>query len=152
MTSSIVDCMITVLLYSFHGLPSGAYVAILDHDARVLVRVDSALGRDHVALVRVGQAGEDGAVLENCSPVAEYEVDCADDEATGEELAVGVDVQRVLISEHVASVECREIGPHAQGHGLVLGRARRVLEGDVPREEPCSDRGCRIIKLDSVNN
>ncbi|CAL1360643.1 unnamed protein product [Linum trigynum] len=84
---------------ALHGLEirRAADSTFLDHDPGVLVRVGPAVGSQHVLLARVGSAGVDVAVLEDSGGVAEDEVDGANDDAAVEELAVGVDVQCVLV-------------------------------------------------------
>lgn len=62
----------------------------------------------------------DVGVLDDGGSVAEDEIDGADDDAAGVELTVGVDVESVLIGEHVAAVEGREIGADAESYSLVL--------------------------------
>lgn len=125
----------------------GANAALLDDDPRVLIGVVAALGGDHVALAGVGAAGVDVAVLEDDGCVAEDEVDGAGDEAARVELAEGVDVEGVLVGQHVAAVEGAEVRVHAEGHRLVLRRARRVLERDVTGQEPPAHHRCMHAEL-----
>ena len=53
----------------------------------------------------IGATGVDVGVLNDGGRIAEDEVNGADDDAADVELTVGVDVKRVLISEHVAAVK-----------------------------------------------
>lgn len=108
----------------------------------VLVSVGAALGCDHVFLAGVGAAGVDVAVLEDSGGVAKDEVDGAGDVAVDVELAVGVDVEGVLVGDHVAVVEGGEVGADAEGHRLVLRGTRCVLESYVPRQESFAYHGC----------
>ncbi|CAA6664802.1 unnamed protein product [Spirodela intermedia] len=112
---------------------------VVDGDASVLVGVRSALRRDGILLVAHRLPHEDVAVLEDCHSVAEDEVDGAVDVAVAVELALGVHVERVLIALEAAAVEDGEVRAGAESHRLVLRRPRRVLEGDVPRDEPIAD-------------
>lgn len=89
----------------------------------------------------------DVAVLEDRGGVAKDEVNGPGDEAVGEELAVVVNVESVLVSEDVALVEGGEVGPDPESHGLVLRVAGGVLEGNVPGEEAFSDDGCKGGKV-----
>lgn len=75
----------------------------------------------------------DITVLEHDGGVAEDEIDGSGDETLDEELTVRVDVESVLVSQHVATVESGEIGTHTESHRLMLGRTRRVLESYVTR-------------------
>ena len=62
----------------------------------------------------------DVTVLDDGGGIAEDEVDGADDDALDVELTVGMDVECVLIGEHVAAVKSREVGANSESHGLVL--------------------------------
>lgn len=106
----------------------GGDVAELEGEAGGLVGVLAALGRDGVLLVGEALAGEDLAVLEDGSGVAEDEVDGATDLALAEELAHGVGVQGVLVGPKAAAEEDGEVGVGAERHRLVLLRPRRVLD------------------------
>lgn len=77
----------------------------MDHYARVLVRVNPTLCRDHVLLTRIGAPRVDVTVLEHRRGVAEDEVNGAGDQAVDVELAVGVDVEGVLVCQEVTLVE-----------------------------------------------
>lgn len=71
--------------------------ALLDHDSRVLVRIGSPLCRDHVLLARAWSARGEDRILDHYCRVSENEVDCARDDTVDEELAVGVDIESVLV-------------------------------------------------------
>lgn len=88
--------------FEVRGCPDPTF---LDHDACILVRVVTALSSHHVFLAGVGSSGVDIAVLKHRRRVSKNEVNCSGDVAVDEELAEGVDVQSVLVSQHVASVE-----------------------------------------------
>lgn len=98
----------------------GSDSAFLNDNPSVLIWVCSSLCSDHVPLAGIGAAGVDVAVLDDGSGIAEDEVDGADDDALDVELAVGVDVECVLIGEHVAAVKSREVGANTESHRLVL--------------------------------
>jgi len=105
--------------------------AVLDRNSRDLVRVVAALGCDCVGLARRWQLRVDVAVLEDDCCIAEDEVDGARDVAVAVELAERVGVEGVLVAVDYATVDCREVRVDAQGHGLALGRAGRVLDCEV---------------------
>lgn len=67
------------------------------------------MSRDHVFLSGIGSARMDVAILENSGAVAEYEIHRTGDEAVDVELAVGVGIEGVLVSQNVTLVKCREI-------------------------------------------
>ena len=87
-------------------------------------------------------AREEEAVLEHGGGVAEDEVDGARDAAVAVEVAERVRVQRVLVALEGAAVEDGEVRVAPERHRLVLGRARRVLERQVPRDEAPAVHGC----------
>lgn len=72
-------------------------LATLDDDASVLVVDFPTWGCDYVALAEVRTTGADITVFEDNGGVAEDKVDSPNDEASGVELAEGVDVQSVLV-------------------------------------------------------
>lgn len=82
----------------------------MDHDARVLIRVGSALRCDGVLLAWHRLPDVDGAVLDDGGCVAEDEVDGAEDLAVAVELALGVDVESVLVAFEAAPVENGVVG------------------------------------------
>lgn len=114
----------------------------MNGDAGVLVWVLAVLRGDGVLLQVHRLAGVDAAVLQHHGGVAEDEVHRPVDVALPEELPLGVHVEGVLVADHVAPVDHRVVRPHPQRHRLVLPRARPVLEGDVPRDEPRPRRRC----------
>lgn len=101
------------------------------------------MGGENVALVRVGSAGVEVAVLEDDGGVAEDEIDGAVDVAFAVELAEGVDVEGVLVGDEAAAVESREVGAAAESHGLVFAGSRVVLEGDAFCYESVSHYSCK---------
>ena len=84
----------------------GSYPGFLNHYPCVLVRVGSTLGCDHVLLARVGAPRMDVTVLEHRRGIAKDEVNGARDQAVDVELAVGMDVETVLVCKYVTLVEC----------------------------------------------
>lgn len=115
----------------------------MDGDAGVLVRVLSVLGRDGVALGGHGLSGIYVAVLQDHCRVAEYEVYRPVNVAFAIELAQGVDVERVLVSENFAPVDHSVVCAYAQSHGLVLAWSSVVLECNVPGYETTACSRCR---------
>lgn len=109
--------------------------AILDRDPGVLVRGFPGLGGDDCELAWQGHSGHYVAALEYDRGIPEDEVNGARDLALPVELPEGVNVQGVLVGTDRAPVQGREVRIHAQRHCLVLSRARRVLKGNVPRQE-----------------
>lgn len=124
----------------------GRHLASQDRYTGVLERVLSALGGVQVLLILIGSAGVEVAVLEDDGGVAEDEVDGAVDVAVAVELAEGVDVEGVLVSDKAAVVEGGEVGAAAEGHGLVLAGPGVVLEGDASGYESVSYYSCRKIQ------
>lgn len=124
--------------------------AVLEDQRRRLPHVHPALRRHDVLLVFQWLPEEEGAALEDCSTVAEDEVDGAGDEAVSVELAVGVCVERVLVPFYVAIKEDHFIGARTQRHRLVLLRAGRVFEADVSGYEVIPMHGCGRKQL--INN
>ena len=114
----------------------------MDDDAGVLVRVFSPLRGDGVFLVDDRSPDVDVAVLEKRHCVAEDEVDGAVDVTVAVELALGVDVEGVLIALEAALEEDGEVGARPEGHGLVFVGPGRVLECHAPRNEPFSGDSC----------
>ena len=90
------------------------------------------------------------AVLEHCSRVSKDEVNGATDGAVAVELAMGVDVEGVLVPIHLAVVEDGHVGTHAECHGLVLLGSCGVLEANVFGYEVVSNHSCnnqlKVIK------
>lgn len=76
----------------------------MDRNARILVRVGSALGGDGVGFVG-WVTSVDVAVLEHNSSVAEYEVDSAINVTFSVELSIGVDVKGILVTFEATSIE-----------------------------------------------
>lgn len=114
----------------------------MDRNARVLIRVLSVLGGDRVLLRGQGLPGVDTAVLENYSGVAENEVDCSVNVGFPDELAVGVDVKCVLVSDDVAAVDDGVVGPDSEGYGLVLAGPGPILKRYVPCNKTSSSCRC----------
>jgi hypothetical protein len=86
----------------------------------------------------------DITILENSCGIAEDEIDRACYQTIYEELTICVDMEGVLVSKHVAFVECRAVRTNTQRHGLAVGRAGCVLEGDVPGQESFTHGGCIV--------
>lgn len=119
----------------------------MDNDSGILVWVCSCLCRYRVLLVAHGFPNEDVAVLEDRYGVAEDEVYGAVDVAVAVELALGVDVESVLVPLEAATVEHRVVAAGTESHRLVLLWPRRVLEGHVPCHEPISHNRCNLISI-----
>lgn len=119
----------------------GRYVAELDREARFLGRILPALRGYGVLLARKALSGRDLAVLEDGLPIAEDEVNGTGDPAFLVELAHGVGVQGVLVAVDGAPEYGRPVGVRTVGDGLVLSRAGRVLERDVPGYESLPPHG-----------
>lgn len=113
----------------------------MDDDAGVLVRIGSALGGDGVGLV-AWFAGEDVAVLENDGGIAEDEIDSAIYVAISIELAIGVDIEGVLVAFEAAPVEDGEVGAGAQRHCLAVFWTGSVLKCYVTSDEAISNNSC----------
>lgn len=113
----------------------------MDGNAGVLVRILAVLGSDGDLLQGHRLASVETAVLENDGGVAEYEVDGAVDVALAEELAIGVDVERVLVPNYVAPIDHAVVRTNAECHRLVPAWPCRILKGYVPGDETGS--GCR---------
>lgn len=84
--------------------------AILEDQCCWLAPLFPTLCCHNALLVFQWLADNEGTVLEDCSSIAEDEVDCARDGAVAVELAFGVRVKRVLVSIHGAVVEDGHIG------------------------------------------
>lgn len=110
----------------------------MDRDPSVLVRVGSALGRYGDLLLVHGATGVDHAVLEDDGCVAKNEVNCAVDVTFFVELALGVDVEGVLVPLEGAPVEDGEVGARAKGYCLVVLRARGVAKCYAAGDESLS--------------
>lgn len=82
------------------------------------------------------------AFLEDHGGVAEDEVYRAVDVAFTVELALGVDVEGVLVPDDLAIVYHAVIGADSERHRLVLAWSRRVLERNVLGYETCPCRRC----------
>lgn len=76
----------------------------MDGDAGVLLREVTGLGGDDGELAGQGEAGHDGACLENDSGITKDVVDGSIDVALTVELAEGVDVEGVLVADYGAFV------------------------------------------------
>ncbi|CAA7398418.1 unnamed protein product [Spirodela intermedia] len=121
--------------------------ASLNGGPGVLIRVRPALGGDHVFLARQRQSGVEVAGLENHGSVAEDEVHRAVDVALAVELAEGVGVEGILVPLKAAPVERRLVRPVTDRHRLMLGRPRRVPEGDVYGHEPLAKHRCQDFRM-----
>lgn len=76
----------------------------MDDNTRVLIRVGSSLSCDRVC-VTTWTASEDVAVLKNGGGVSENEIDGSVNVAVAVKLAVGVNVECVLVGFETALVE-----------------------------------------------
>lgn len=83
---------------------------------------------DGVFLIGQSLPQVDIAVLDDGDSVAEDEVDGAIDVAVTVELAVGVDVEGVLVASEAAIVENRVVRSGKECHCLVIRGPSRVLE------------------------
>jgi hypothetical protein len=89
------------------------------------------------------------AVLEDGCGIAEEKVDCTGDGAVAVELALGVDVKRVLVPVHRAVVEGGKVGLDLQCHRLMFLGAGRVLKPNILSNEVIAVNSCisSIISL-----
>ncbi|GAV87321.1 hypothetical protein CFOL_v3_30747, partial [Cephalotus follicularis] len=117
-----------------HGLQirSGTDPTFLDYNARVLVRVASALSCDHIPLACIWSTGMYVTILENGRRIAKYKINSAGDVAVDVKLTISVDIEGVLVCYHVTLVESREVSSHSKCNSLVLRGTGCVLEGDAP--------------------
>lgn len=81
-------------------------------------------------------------VLEDSSSVSEDEVYGAIDVTVSVELALGVDVECVLVTLETTLVEHREVGPGSESHCLMLLWSGRVLERHAFRNKSASGDRC----------
>ena len=75
------------------------------HNTRVFVRIRSSLGRDGVHLFGHVLSYVNVAILKNNNSVSEYEVHGTIDVAVAVELALGVNIESVLVAFEAASIE-----------------------------------------------
>lgn len=108
---------------------------IFGSNSRVLVRVSSALGGNHVLLATVWLVSVHVAILKDGGRIAKDKVDRTGNEALDKKLAVGMDIEGVLVGEDVALGKGREIGTHAVRDGLAVSSAGGVLKGYVSGQE-----------------
>jgi len=120
---------------------------VVQRDAGVLVGVGAALRREHDGLARQGDPGEERAGLQHGGGVAEDDVDGAGHGALAVELPERVRVQRVLVGVHAAAVQRGKVRVHPQRHRLAPGRARRVAERDVARQETLAGDACMHVHV-----
>lgn len=114
----------------------------MDRDASVLIWVFSVLGRDGYLLLVHWLSGVNVAVLEDDCGIAENEIDGAVNVAVAIELTLGVHVQRVLITDDLATVNNRVVCTYSECNGLMLGRTSVIFKCYVTCHEPCTGGGC----------
>ena len=118
----------------------------MNRDARVLVRVFSILGRDGDFLGSHGLSGVYVTGLEDYSCISKYEVHCSVYITFTIELAVGVYIQRVLVTSYFAPVDHSVVRADAESHSLVLAGSRIILKRHVPGNESAARSRCRPKK------
>lgn len=116
----------------------------MDNNAGVLIRVSPGLCRHGVDLVARWLSDVDVTVLKDGGGVAEDEVYGAVYVAVTVELALGVDVQGVLVAFEAAAVEDRVVCAGAECDGLVFLRSGRVFERHVLSYEALAGNTCWI--------
>lgn len=78
----------------------------MDGNTCVLIRVGPPLGWETVLLVRHGFSSVEIAVLENTSSISKDKINCTINVAFSVELPHGVYVERILVADETAFVEC----------------------------------------------
>lgn len=121
-------------LYCLHAGLTGE-VACLEHEPAGAVHLGPSTCWNHALLVCEGLPHHQLAVLEHSHGVAEHEVDGAGDGAVAVELPLGLHVQGVLISVHLAVVEHCLVCGYPECNCLVLVGSCRVLESNAYRHE-----------------
>ncbi|CAI0393957.1 unnamed protein product [Linum tenue] len=111
-----------------------------------------ALRRDRDLLALHRPPRVDHAVLEDGGGVAEDEVHRAVDVALSVELALGVDVERVLVALDAALVEYRPVGVRSEGHRLVVLWTGGVAEGDAAGDESGAVHRCNCVRADGLGD
>ena len=116
----------------------------MDGNACVLIWVFAVLGSNGVLLPIHWLARIDATVLEYYGCIAEYEIHRAVDVTFAEELAIGVNIEGVLVSYDVAPIDHAMVSSNSKCYCLARSWSSCILKCYVPCDEACSSCGCRV--------